>query len=181
MPLAAAGYAVTAIEPSQPMMDVLLEKARVAGVAVESRIGRMQECALPADYDIALCLFTTISYLLDEDSLAAGLRSASAALKNGGRLLIDVPEHVVFRSCHAANPVLDRRIEVAALGDDLYRYSEQNRCFMDGTWHEYQDAFSIRYWAESQVLAMLREQGIECAGLHLAKGPIEAKRSSAQR
>ena len=79
VPLAAAGYVVTAIEPSGPMLDVLQKKARAAGVRIDSRAGRMQDCALPADYDIALCLFTTISYLLDEDSLAAGLRCASAA------------------------------------------------------------------------------------------------------
>ena len=55
IPLAAAGYAVTAVEPCQEMVEFLRSKATAAGVQVESRVQRMQDFDGQGQFDVALC------------------------------------------------------------------------------------------------------------------------------
>lgn len=164
IPLAARGYAVTAVEPCQEMMDVLLSKARRANAQIPSHVERMQDFNGQGQFDIALCVFTTVLYLLDEASLCQGLISLAESLKKNGRLLIDIPSRHAFRSYRRQTPVLDRNVTVNPVGGDVYTYQEEIRCLMDGDWRECGDTFSIRYWPADAILTILRERGVACEG-----------------
>ena len=134
IPLAACGYAVTAVEPCQEMMDVLLSKARTANAQIQSRVERMQDFNGQGQFDIALCVFTTVLYLLDETSLRQGLTKLAESLTKRGRLLIDIPSRHAFQSYRRKTPVLERNVTVSLLGGDVYTYQEEIRCLMDGAW-----------------------------------------------
>ena len=47
---------------------------------------------------MALCVFTVLLYLLDEEALEQSLEAAFRALRSGGTLLIDIPSKALFRS-----------------------------------------------------------------------------------
>jgi len=164
VPLAQLGYKVTAVEPCQEMMDVLLSKARAANVEVQSRVATMQDFDGRGEFDLALCVFTTVLYLLDDDSLSRGLIAFANSLKKGGRLLIDIPSRHAFRSYQTQTPVLDRQVTVTPAGGDIYNYQEHIRCQMDGGRQECKDSFQIRYWPTDTVLSVIRGCGVDLDG-----------------
>ena len=66
LPLSRAGYTVVATEPCPEMLAVLKAKAAIETLAVETVCCRMQDPLQLPPFDLALCVFTVISYLLDE-------------------------------------------------------------------------------------------------------------------
>lgn len=164
IPLAARGYAVTAVEPCPQMMEILVSKARRANAQIQSREERMQEFNAQGQFDIALCVFTTVLYLLDEASLRQGLIRFTESLKKNGRLLIDIPSRQAFQSYRKQTPVLERNVTVTPVDGDVYTYQEEIRCRMDGNWQECGDTFPIRYWPAEAILTILQEHGVTCEG-----------------
>jgi SAM-dependent methyltransferase len=171
IPLARCGYTVTAVEPCQEMMDLLLAKAKDANVRVRSRVERMQDFNGQGQFDLALCVFTTVLCLLDEASLRQGLTAFAESLTENGRVLIDLPNRHAFQSYRRRTPVLDRTVTVTPVDGDEYTYGEETRCLVDGSWQEYEDRFSIRYWPAEAILSVLADKGVECEGpLHEFQG-----------
>lgn len=149
LPLAALGYRVTAVEPSAPMLAVL----RAAGARVTCVQRSLQTYAGKARFDLALCVFTVVIYLLDEASLRAALRTAHDSLKPGGRLLIDVPPPALFHDRRVRRRDLQRSVRVRPLGGGRYDYHERVRWLGEGGPAAYDDRFTIRCWRLPQVLA----------------------------
>jgi len=172
IPLAAQGYEVDAMDASEAMLDVLNGKAEIARVRVNRRVARLQDCVLPPEFNLVLCVFTTVSYLTDETALAAAVRNLAGALVPGGKLLIDIPDRAVFQSHDRITPVLERRVSVDQLDTDLYRYHERTRCFDGGLWQGFEDEFVIRYWPVGLVTHLLAQHGVTCSG------PLDVFRST---
>lgn len=70
IPLAKLGYIVTAVEPSGPMLDVL--RSRDTTNRVTCVQSALQDYRADTGFDLALSVFTVVSYLLD----ALALRDA---------------------------------------------------------------------------------------------------------
>jgi len=164
IPLARCGYTVTAVEPCQEMMDLLLAKAQDANVRIRSRVEGMQDFNGQGQFGLALCVFTTVLYLLDEASLRQGLTALAESLTEKGRVLIDIPSRHAFQGYRRTTPVLDRTVTVTPVDGDVYTYREEIRCLMDGSWQEYEDRFSVRYWPAEAILSVLEDKGVECEG-----------------
>ncbi|HWW00115.1 MAG TPA: class I SAM-dependent methyltransferase [Candidatus Acidoferrum sp.] len=164
IPLAKMGYAVTAVEPCPEMMQVLEAKANLEGVRIESRTQKMQDFDAEARFDVALCVFTTLSYLLDKDTLEQALTRLARSLKKKGKLLIDITSHDAFQGYRKQTDLLERIVQILPAGGDLYSYHEKTRYRMNGHWKECKDAFSIRYWPAASVLSVLKANGIKCEG-----------------
>ena len=166
IPLAAAGYDVTAVEPCQEMLDILSAKATSAGVVVKQRAERMQDFDRQGQYDVALCVFTTVLYLLDDDSLRQGLTRMVQSLKNERKILIDIPirEAFIRDIPKFKSAIIERDVKITAHGQDTYIYSEHTRCNINGKWQEYEDKFPIRYWVPSVILEVLQQNGVNCQG-----------------
>jgi SAM-dependent methyltransferase len=155
VPLALRGYEVTAVDPCEAMLRQLKLKAGTANVVTCA--SRMQDYRTDQPFDMALCVFTVLLYLLDEQSLRGALEAASRALRSRGLLMIDVPMAAAFSGYHTIWEDMDRRVEVTPLENGLYRYRERTTLGVSGK--TYEDSFSIRYWEEGQVLKYLAEQG----------------------
>ena len=164
IPLAQAGYVVTAVEPCQKMVDILAAKGATAGVQIRTHVERMQDFNSQGQFDIALCVFTVLLYLPDEVSLRKALVNLAQSLKKGGHLLIDIPTRNAFQSLELNTDVLQRTVTVAQIGgSDTYSYEESSRCRINGEWTECSDEFEIRYWQPALILKILRENGVECS------------------
>lgn len=165
IPLAQAGYVVTAVEPCQEMVDILAAKGVAAGVQIRTHVERMQDFNGQGKFDIALCVFTVVLYLPDEVSLRQALANLAQSLKKGGHLLIDIPTRNAFQSRELNTDVLKRTVTVAQIdGGDTYSYIESSRCRINGEWTEYIDEFNIRYWQPALILNILHANGVVCRG-----------------
>ena len=159
LPLAKAGYFVVAVDPCAEMLDMLRSKAATQNLTVNTIPCRMQDEFQSAPFDIALCVFTVLLYLLDEASLAASLRRAAAVLRPGGRLLFDIPSRQLFHSYRWETPDFVREVTVTAETGELFRYEEAIRVSDGGRWTDYADSFQIRLWQETEIFSALKQAG----------------------
>lgn len=169
IPLASQGYDVTAVEPCNEMLGELRRKdpeGRVRAIA-----SRMQDFQSDRTFDVALCVFTVLLYLLDEASLRASLRSAADCLKTNGWLLLDIPLWQVFRPGEVSRGHGFRRswqVRPVPREPDLYDYTENIHVADSlGPERSYEDSFRIRHWHESIVMKVAEDYG-----LARAEGPL---------
>ena len=128
IPLALAGYQVTAVDPCREM---LAELSRKEGGALVETFPEAMATFIPEERcDVAVCVFSVISYLLDEAALDASFRAAARAIRPGGWLLIDVPKPQLFRSHPMRTGRIRREVTISPMGSGVYRYQEETSfCF----------------------------------------------------
>lgn len=162
IPLAQEGYTVTAVEPCPEMLDEL--RAKDAGRRVTTVTSGMQNFQTGQTFDVALCVFTVLLYLLDRESLRSSLQAAASCLKPSGWLLLDIPSRQAFGSRNAhPSPGFRRSWQVNAVqGEpDVYEYAEDLRITDEqGAETHYEDRFRIRYWPEDTVLEAAQDFGL---------------------
>jgi SAM-dependent methyltransferase len=167
LPLALDGYRVTAVDPSTGMLDRLADKERAMGRGdvgadrAEAKIRRVvtgvERYRGSADHDFALCVFSVLGYLLDEDALVSAADGMASALRPGGLLLVDVPGRAVFEGFDVEADDVLRCVEVEPLdgAPDVYHYQESGAVRGHRGEERYSDAFRVRYWPRSVVLEAL--------------------------
>jgi SAM-dependent methyltransferase len=159
LPLSTLGYTVVATDPCAEMLAVLRNKAEQKGLKIETVCCRMQDELKSPPFDLVLCVFTVLLYLLDESALNASFEGAAAALRPGGRLLFDIPSRQVFNSYRRASPEFERDVRVIPETEVVYRYEEHIRVRQGNDWVNYHDSFKIRHWEQSQVVNALNHAG----------------------
>jgi len=158
VPLSQKGYSVTAVEPCQEMLVEL--RSKDPDHAITTVCEKMQDYCGNGDFDAALCVFTVILYLIDEESLKRALNAAYGALRPGGVLLLDIPSEAVFRSYSAQGPSFERTVTVTLQRDSIYNYREEVQILENGEeTKRYVDEFPIRHWPVGQVVGFLEEIG----------------------
>lgn len=84
IPLARAGYDVTALDLSEPLVDILRSKALAAGVQVRANVGDMARDVPAGAYDAAVCMFGAWCYLHSDEESGALLDQLRDRLPSGG-------------------------------------------------------------------------------------------------
>lgn len=159
IPLAERGHEVIAVEPCAEMLEQLKRK-RPNGAALRTVHSRMQDYEGDASCDVALCVFTVLLYLLDEESLRNSLVAAHDSLKPGGRLLIDVPSWGIFHGYSRKDDMIERDVSVVARSGDVFSYREELKVRRsNGDESTYTDAFDVRYWPPATVRRALEQAG----------------------
>lgn len=159
LPLAEAGYRVTAVEPSEPMLAQLRQSDTSADI--ECIQSTLQDYSGDARHDLALCVFTVVIYLLTAEDLHAAMHSVRRSLKPGGLLLIDVPSRELFHNRRVRKRRLQRTVAMKSLGGDLFAYTEKvvlGEALGGGS---YVDRFTVRCWSREQVLQAAAEAGLQ--------------------
>ena len=90
--LARRGYEVTALEWSEPFLEVARRKAAEAGVTVQFVQGDMTRPTYEAAFEAAILWGNGFGMLSHEENVAA-LEGMARALKRGGRALIDTQNY----------------------------------------------------------------------------------------
>jgi SAM-dependent methyltransferase len=150
LPLAYKGYTVAAVDPCREMLDEIPEHRNIEKVA-----SRMQDFQTDSPFDLALCVYTVISYVLEKDSLRKSFDAVHQALKVGGLFLLDVPSRGLFNNFYVKNQQLDRRVTIKLDEGDTYQYSEKTTLFDEEEPFSYEDAFKIRYWEADYLIGTL--------------------------
>jgi SAM-dependent methyltransferase len=159
LPLAAEGYRVTAIEPSGPMITEL--RQRTGDLEVESLQVSMQDFEPTRSYSFALCVFTVLAYIVDEETLGAALAAVAAALEPGGLFLLDVPDASVFQGFDHETDDIIRTVVIDPTADGLYTFRENTAILTDMGPATFQDEFVLRRWDRADILRRLYEVGFE--------------------
>lgn len=157
VPLAKAGYRVTAVDPSVEMLARLRQKA--AGLPIEVVDCRMQDYSGGPEHDLALCVFTVLVYMLDEEALRSAVDAAAAALRPGGLFLVDVPSTDVFEGFEFDTTDVIRCVEIEPVAEALFRYHERTAVMQDGIPKSFEDRFDIRHWKPDEVRGALEDAG----------------------
>ena len=157
IPLAESGYKVVAVEPCQKMFDQL--QGKPGGQAIPGFIGKIEDFQADSTFDMAICVFTVLLYLLDETSLKSSFKAAYDSLRPGGVMLVDIPSRGIFNSFQRDSGMVQREVTVTSGRDDLFLYEEKSTLTHDGRMTLYTDRFDIRYWDTDKVLQVLSETG----------------------
>lgn len=159
IPLAQKGFDVTAVDPCEEMLNQLKQKKR-NGMMLNAVCSKMQDYKGHMEFDIALCVFTVLLYLLDEETLRKSLVAAHASLKPSGMLLIDIPSRAIFQSYSRKDHLIDRTVSVIREQGDVFFYREDLKMRQsNGDESSYSDLFRIRYWPTETVSKVLEEAG----------------------
>ena len=90
LPLAALGYAVTAVEPSRGMLECLAHKARLEAQHISLRAGVVPAALLPQDQHFALALlaFGVLDYMVDDANAELALNAIRERSAPGGLCVV---------------------------------------------------------------------------------------------
>jgi len=167
--LARRGVRVTGVDRSSFMLDRARERAKVNDVEVDWILSDMREFEAPAQYDLALSLFTSFGYFEDEEDNARVLRRVRESLRPGGCFVLDTVSKerlAAIFSPASCSQTEDGRV--------LF---EKRRIFRDwqqieSTWYVLEaghyDAFTIRHWlySGSELRRMLLAAGFRSVALY---------------
>lgn len=90
VPLAEAGFEVTGLDVSQPMLDIAARRLDTARLDARLVCAPMQALALDATYDLALIPARAFQHLIDPADQRETLRRVNAHLNPGGLLVVDM-------------------------------------------------------------------------------------------
>lgn len=93
IPLAEAGFRVTAVDFCQPLLDVL--RCRAPPAAIETVTGDMLDFPLWAGKkpELIICTGDTLTHLPDHDSVSRVVRQCHAELAPGGKLVLSFRDY----------------------------------------------------------------------------------------
>jgi SAM-dependent methyltransferase len=167
---ASFGWGVTGVDLSEE----LLELARV-NAPTASFLGQdMRELDVPGEpFDAVTCLFDAIGYAIDDEGVLTTLAGFARHLTDTGALVVEfLHGSALVRS---AAPLRVRRIALPGSGDELVRISatslDEARNVMqvefellelraDGTYERWLESQVNRYFAPSEVEALLVRAGL---------------------
>ena len=123
--LAKRGYQVTGVDRSGEMLEIAAAKAREAGVEVELQQQNMASLRMARRFDLVICLYDSLNYLLSDGDLEAAFAGVARVLDVGGLFIFD------FNTLHClandwGNQVVEERAAAAALMH-LYSFSPESR------------------------------------------------------
>ncbi len=132
VPLARAGFSVTAVDFSDTLLEELRERAR--GLDVSAAQGDIRQAAalVPAPLELAVCMGDTLSHLAGPRELGTFFASVRGMLEDGGRFILS------YRNQETALTGADRFLPVCS-GDDLLftcalEYGEEHITACDLVW-----------------------------------------------
>ena len=88
--LADRGYRIAGTDLSEPMLAIAREKGQRQHRGVTFAQADMRTLSLPDTYDLAVCLYDSINYLLSLDDVRKAFQSAYSVLNPGGHYIFDV-------------------------------------------------------------------------------------------
>lgn len=160
-PLTEKGYSVIAVERSIGMVEEFKRKSNILNLEVP-----IHHCAV-SDYkngkaDLALALFTVLSYSTTEDELSKNIKNIFEHLNPNGHFFFDLPTMRFFELGELPfiqSEECRRSVKLENFEDQIYSYKEKCKVNFNGETLEYNDEFKIRYWPLDTLDKLLLENG----------------------
>jgi len=165
IPLLQQGCRVTAVEPSISMCNELRRKAEAENLTqnltIEQKLIQRIESSEDS-FDIALCVFTVIAYIVQENNLRQAIQNIASSLKRDGLFLLEIPQQDLFQSVTIRKQGVTKEVTITPSTqiDGLYQYKEICNGMMDGNPFEYKEEFPIKQWEDENILKICNENGL---------------------
>ena len=162
IPLAENGHKVVAVEKSAGMVNEFKRKLSSGNAEIE-----IHNCSISeydgANADLAIALFTVVSYSISEEGLSRNLEAICKSVRSGGYFFFDLPSTLFFqvgRIIQKESAHLNRFVNIAATDElDIYTYHERCSGVFNGNDFSYEEEFKIRYWKTAFVEHILNDNG----------------------
>jgi SAM-dependent methyltransferase len=163
IPLKNQEYQIIAIEKSSGMIEELKKKSLMNNLKIP-----IFNCPI-SDYengkaDLALALFTVLSYSLTLDELSKNIKNISKHLKPNGHFFFDLPSMQFFNLKELPfiqTPECRRSVILKNVDEHIYSYKEKCNGIFNGEVFSYEDEFCIRYWEPNILDKLLIENGLK--------------------
>ncbi|UAM96836.1 class I SAM-dependent methyltransferase [Polaribacter litorisediminis] len=161
-PLTEQGYNVIAVEKSIGMVKDFNRKLDRQNSDI-----KIHNCSI-SEYkngkaDLAIALFTVLSYSITEDELSKNIENISKHINTNGYFFFDLPNTVFFNAGRLTNIDSNnfrRLVELTSNNEnDIYTYREQCSGIFNGQEFSYEDEFLIRYWKVDTLDKLLKQNG----------------------
>jgi SAM-dependent methyltransferase len=160
--LAELGHVVTGLDLTEGFLELARQEAVQRGVSVNYIQGDMRRLDYNAAFDDILLLFTAFGYFGDEEN-ADVLRQIGAALKPGGRLIMDTMNRDTFLKGYQPQSVREKDgnllIDMHHFDSLSGRLSNRRIMIRDGIRKEM--PFFVRLYNPSEMNDLLRRAGME--------------------
>jgi SAM-dependent methyltransferase len=162
IPLEENGYKVIAVEKSAGMVNEFKRKLSTGKAEIE-----ILNCSISeydgANADLAIALFTVLSYSISEEELTKNLQAICNSVRSGGYFFFDLPSTLFFqvgRIIQKETANLNRIVDISTTEQlDIFTYHERCSGLFNGKDFNYLDEFKIRYWKMAVVERILNEIG----------------------
>lgn len=146
IPLYESGYSITAIDASNPLLDVLRSKGSTS--RIHTIHARLQDLALKDQFDFVCYVLSVFCYLTTEGELDAAIDAICRHTKPTGKILVDVTALGSFTGINYQSEDLIRTavIEQEDPIQHLCHYSETAQKSQPDGIQEFKDDFLIKYW-----------------------------------
>lgn len=125
-PLVDMGYDVTGIDEARYMVAQARRGLRKEGPNPRFQVGDLRRMKFREAFDAAISVYTSFGYHSEDENIEI-LRRSAAALKPGGRLLIDINHHDALVVDVKQSPRSWRRLSERTFLMDEFRYDPRNQ------------------------------------------------------
>jgi SAM-dependent methyltransferase len=164
IPLAQNNYQVVGVDVNSGMLSALNAKAQRFNLSIPTftDINHLED----QDCDLALTVFTVLSYILDEDGLLELFQNINRHLKPGASFLFDLASPAAFSQTNntyqgnGLNGVVN--VQFINPGGPIANYSEEvvvNRPDEFVNNHTVTEFFQIRCWTLNEITSLLAKSG----------------------
>lgn len=164
LPLARAGFEVTAIDTSALLLAELRRRAGADGLAIEALAADMRTFSRPASFDAVLVMWTSFGYFDDEADHAVVLERIAENLRPGGVAVLDLVGLETL--CRSLQPVhLTEYDDGRLLIERPFLTSLPTR--LDNEWllidgdRVERTRFSHRVWSAGEIARLVEESGLK--------------------
>lgn len=166
------GVRVTGVDASARRLRQAREAAGSAGLAIawwQADMRDLRRLFAGADFDAVACMFNSFGYFGDADDQGV-LDGMVAALKPGGRLLLDLPnrDHLLRHAASSYHYERERHwVLVSFRFDHATQTAEMSYTFVpkDGAAPPLQRTSRMRWYAPEEIEAMATRAGAHVIGL----------------
>lgn len=165
--LAQRGYRVTGVDRSGSMLEIARRKALSAGAEVDFLEQDMTRLQMERSFDLAICFYDSLNYLLDLRDLELAFQNVAGLLKHGGLFVFDMnTEHCLAHDW--GNQVVEERCPSALLIHQ-YSYDPGTRigtleilCLVNGEGQveKFREIHRERGYTRDEVAGALRRAGL---------------------
>ena len=116
------------------------------------------------DADLALAVFTVLSYSTTDDELLKSINNICKHIKPEGYFFFDLPKKVFFEQpqIEVVEGEFKRSVELRKTElPNVYTYNEICSGNLNGQEFEYTEVFNIRYWEIDTLHKILIENGLK--------------------
>lgn len=170
--LAQRGYQVTGVDRSRSMLAEARRKSNEAGLTITWRCCDITRLSLRGSFDLAVCLYDSVNYVIDPEALAAAFVRVARVLEPGGLFIFDI------NSIYAFEKELFTQSDNAPDRPIRYRwrsqYDAQTRLavihmdFETSDGRRFRESHRQRGYTIEEIEGMISDAGLEVAGTYHA-------------